>query len=319
MAEFNQFGSMRPTQSADGKQCAHFESMLTDAVDGTLTAEEQAAFELHLVGCAVCSEMLASAKRGAAWLEMLREHAPEPPAAMIEKILAQTSGTQTLRATIGSTELASGAELALAGAAEPRTGGLGKDNVIPFVRRMLPRFDFRAAAHTLLQPRLAMTAAMAFFSIALTLNLTGIRLSEFRASDLKPSSLRRSIYEANAHVVRYYTNLRVVYELESRVHDLQRSSDDDSSSPPPQPQPADGAAGQGGAEPAGGKKGQEKDSPAKRRVSPGTSRREPMPDGRRVIGVLAESRSGPLDRWTTDPSELVALNVELKLQERGTV
>jgi hypothetical protein len=69
----------------------------------------------------------------------------------------------------------------------------------------------------MLQPRLAMTAAMAFFSIALTMNLTGVRLSQLRASDLKPSSILRSCYEAKAKVVRYSDNLRVVYELESRV------------------------------------------------------------------------------------------------------
>ena len=31
-----------------------------------------------------------------------------------------------------------------------------------------------------------MTAAMAFFSIALTLNLTGIKLTEMRAADFSP-------------------------------------------------------------------------------------------------------------------------------------
>ena len=35
------------------------------------------------------------------------------------------------------------------------------------------------------QPRMAMTAAMAFFSLALTMNLTGIHLS-----DLKPGAIR---------------------------------------------------------------------------------------------------------------------------------
>jgi hypothetical protein len=79
----------------------------------------------------------------------------------------------------------------------------------------------------MLQPRLAMTAAMAFFSIALTMNLTGVRLSDLRASDLKPSSILRSCYDAKARVVRYSDNLRVVYELESRVRDLQNSSDSD--------------------------------------------------------------------------------------------
>ena len=39
----------------------------------------------------------------------------------------------------------------------------------------------------------------------------------------------RSASQAKASVVRYTDNLRVVYELESRVRDLQRSSDDDAS------------------------------------------------------------------------------------------
>ena len=69
-----------------------------------------------------------------------------------------------------------------------------------------------------------MTAAMAFFSIALTMNLTGVHLQDLRASDLKPSSLKRDFTSANASVVRYYEGLRVVYELESRVHDLESAA-----------------------------------------------------------------------------------------------
>jgi len=46
-------------------------------------------------------------------------------------------------------------------------------------------------------------------------------------------------------VVRYYDNLRVVYELESRVHDLQRSSDSDAATPnePKSATPAGSAPG----------------------------------------------------------------------------
>ncbi len=149
MAEFNQFGSIRLAQSVDAKQCAQFESMLADAVDGTLTAADQAAFDLHLVGCAVCSEMLASAKRGAAWMEMLREHAPQPPAAMLERILAQTSGAQGVNAAVQASELPSGMSLATAGMTDQRAGALAADNVLPFRRRMVPRFDFRGGGpHT---------------------------------------------------------------------------------------------------------------------------------------------------------------------------
>src|ERR1700710_2053072 len=65
--------------------------MLADALDGTLSAADQATFDLHMVGCDTCAAMLADAQRGAAWMEMLRSPRPEPPAALLERILAQTS------------------------------------------------------------------------------------------------------------------------------------------------------------------------------------------------------------------------------------
>ena len=65
------------------------------------------------------------------------------------------------------------------------------------------------------------TLAMAFFSIALTLNLTGVRLNQLKLSDLSPSTLATSVshqyFTTSAHLTRYYLNLRIVYELESRV------------------------------------------------------------------------------------------------------
>jgi hypothetical protein len=82
-----------------------------------------------------------------------------------------------------------------------------------------------------------MTAAMAFFSIALTLNLTGIKLTQLRAEDCQPARLRanltRQFYSTNAQVTKYYENLRVVYEMESRVRELRRSTE---AEPAPSPQ-----------------------------------------------------------------------------------
>jgi hypothetical protein len=74
------------------------------------------------------------------------------------------------------------------------------------------------------QPRLAMTAAMAFFSIALTLNLAGVRLRDLRAANFTPSGLRHSVGDMTASATRSFQNLRVVYQVESRVGEL-RSED----------------------------------------------------------------------------------------------
>jgi hypothetical protein len=69
-----------------------------------------------------------------------------------------------------------------------------------------------------------MTAAMAFFSIALTLNLAGVRLSNLRLADLRPRAVRsymeRQLTMASVPIVRYYDHLRFVYEVEARMREL---------------------------------------------------------------------------------------------------
>jgi len=79
-------------------------------------------------------------------------------------------------------------------------------------------------AQSLFQPRLAMTAAMAFFSIALTLNLTGVRLRDLRADDFTPAGLQRSLADTTASVARSFQNDRTVYQVESRLRELDDES-----------------------------------------------------------------------------------------------
>ena len=225
VAEINQFGSAQPFGSGPGSGCAHCEAMLADAIDGTLSATDQAIFDRHIATCEVCSEMFADAQRGAALLSMLKPHRPEPSASLLERILAETSGS----AAVVAAPHGKGHAAALSpGTAALDATPVGVGNVVPFPARPARRFHFAAFGQAMLQPRLAMTAAMAFFSIALTLNLTGVHLNELKASDLKPANLERNLSDANARAVRYYENLRVVYELESRVRDLQRDNDNSS-------------------------------------------------------------------------------------------
>jgi hypothetical protein len=240
VADFNQFGSVKPGQGSNPQHCAQCEAMLSDALDGTLSAADQATFDLHMVGCSSCSTMLADAQRGAAWMELLKSPRPEPPTTLLERIIAQTSGQTASEAkppiVLGSTDrlrtpntLLGQPSLVPSSATQPAF----PRNVIPFRTRVT--HGFRSLGQTMLQPRLAMTAAMAFFSIALTLNLTGVRLTDLRASDFKPSSIMRTASQAKTRVVQYTDNLRVVYELKSRVRDLQRSSDDTGSTTTPAP------------------------------------------------------------------------------------
>jgi len=328
VADFNQFGSVKPGGtggSGNSKLCAQCEAMLADALDGTLSAADQATFDLHLIGCPACTSMLADAQRGAAWMEMLKSPRPEPPTALLERIIAQTSG-QTANASspaiiLGSNDrlrtpntLLGRPTLVPSSTTQPT---FASTNVIPFRTRLT--HGFRSLGHTMLQPRLAMTAAMAFFSIALTLNLTGVRLGDLRASDFKPSSIMRSYHLATAKVVSYSYNLRVVYELESRVRDLQRSSDDGSTgsttTPAPPNEPAakpkpDGSQQQ----PDDRNPGTQKQDQKQNKPNPGSSRRE-TPRGN--IQLAESVRPQALPPFATEA--FVVLNPSESKQEGGLV
>jgi Putative zinc-finger len=240
VAEFNQFGNAQPSRSPDPAHCAQCEAMLTDALDRTLSAEDQAVFDRHLAICPDCSRMFIDTKLGVDLLAKLHGSRPQPSATLLERILATTGPAADLSASSMTQQkgLLSG-PMAIPATVSGISGGYipgtvyATRKVLPFHKRLTGAFKFANVRHTLMQPRLAMTAAMAFFSIALTLNLTGVRITDLRASDFTPSSLKRTFYDTNARVVRSIDNLRVVYELESRVRDLQRDSDS-STAPAPQ-------------------------------------------------------------------------------------
>jgi hypothetical protein len=239
-------------------QCMACEEMLADALDETLSEADQTWFDRHVGTCAECSQRLADAQRGAAWLEMLKSPRPEPSAQLMERILAQTSEIQPMPG------------------AYPVIPQPAPARILPF-RVPLPSFK-----GPWLEPRLAMTAAMAFFSVALTLNLAGVKLNQLHASDLNPANLKRTYYQANAEVSRYYDNLRVVHVMESRVDDLREATSNSTTDPEPQ-QPA-GSQNQAEPQsqpedqtPAQQPSAQPDDKPAPTKA-PDTSRREsPLP------------------------------------------
>jgi hypothetical protein len=184
--------------------CGQWETLLADALDGLLRPEDEATFSSHMAGCAYCTTLFEEARQGREWLEFLAPE-PEVPAGLLDKLLAQTGPGQA-------------AGLGLATPA---------GNVVPIAPARV-RLGFIAQMRRFAEPRLLMTAAMAFFSIALTLNLTGVRLSRIHLSDLKPTSLKmyveRQFTTASTPIIRYYDHLRFVYEVQSRVRELRRTT-----------------------------------------------------------------------------------------------
>jgi hypothetical protein len=69
-----------------------------------------------------------------------------------------------------------------------------------------------------------MSFGMAFFTLSVTLSLAGVKLSDLRHMDLRPSAIRRTYYETTGKVVKYYENIRFVYEIESRVRQFKEAA-----------------------------------------------------------------------------------------------
>ncbi len=180
-----------------GMQCAEFDALLTDALDGVLNGPKLVRFNQHKSGCTACSEMFSEAQAGMNWLQALPE--VDPPAGFAERVLLATSGIQ-----------------AKAKAETPRTS----------IERLRESFapKFRPVWTTVMQPRFAMSFGMAFFSITLVLNVIGVKVTKLRAADLRPSAIVRNYYETTGRLVKYYENIRFVYELETRVRALKKAA-----------------------------------------------------------------------------------------------
>ena len=74
------------------------------------------------------------------------------------------------------------------------------------------------------QPRFVMSFGMIFFSFSLGLNVAGVKPADVAKVDLRPSALRHAYNDAQIKVVKYYDNIRFVYEIESKVRELKRAN-----------------------------------------------------------------------------------------------
>jgi hypothetical protein len=186
--------------------CGHWETLLADALDGLLKPEDEATFTSHMASCQACSALFEESRRGREWLDFL-DAEPEVPEGLLDKILAHTGPGQVTEA-----EWISGGAAVI-----PNT-------IIPAWQRP----GFMGLVRRFAEPRLLMTAAMAFFSITLTLNMTGVKLTAMHLSDLRPTAIRsymeRQFTVASVPIIRYYDHLRFVYEVESKMRELRNNA-----------------------------------------------------------------------------------------------
>jgi len=199
-------------ETQSGMQCAEVEALLAEALDGVLHGPTLAAFEAHQQGCATCRSMVEEARAGMSLLQALEE--AEPPRNLMHNILAQTIGALPSEHAV----------------VKPR----GEGWMEKLKGRLAPVFAGVAT------PRFAMSFGMAFFSITMLLGIAGFRFGDMRDWDLTSKGIRKAYYNTEARVMRYYENMRLVYEIESRVRDLRRAAtpDNTQSNQPQQEVPA---------------------------------------------------------------------------------
>ena len=188
--------------------CEEFAARLAEWMDGSPRVA-RGDLRAHAAACRGCRALEALAARGKSWLEVAGEI--EPPPQLIHNILVAT-------------------------AFAPKRPTARKRMAVAWVAAAWAQV--RDAAR---QPRLATTAAMAFFSLSMLSSVTGATLQDVRG--LHPGVLvtraSRQYHQATAGVVRYYENLRVLHDLEARLWDLREAAVSEA----PAEAPADAPAG----------------------------------------------------------------------------
>jgi hypothetical protein len=187
-----------PGELKNGMQCGEFDALLNEALDGTLTGPKLESFQAHARACTVCGPLLAEADAGRRWLKSLAE--VEPPTNLVHNILVATTGYESKRV-----------------ATRFQTESSWADKFTAWLRPV-----FAPVLAVSRQPRFAMSFGMAFFSLSVSLSLAGVKVSDVRHVDLRPSAIKRTYYETTGRVVKYYENIRFVYEIESRMRELKR-------------------------------------------------------------------------------------------------
>jgi hypothetical protein len=189
-----------PGETHNGMQCSEFEALLFDALDNQLTGAKQERFRAHARVCAKCGPMFAEVEAGQHWLKSLAE--VEPPANLVNDILAATSGIPSYRLN----EIAASVH-------QPSLG----ERIREWADSLLT-----PVWSTVRQPRFAMSFGMAFFSLSVALSVAGVKPTDIKQADLSRSGLRRTYYTTSARMVKYYENIRLVVEIESKVQEIRK-------------------------------------------------------------------------------------------------
>jgi Putative zinc-finger len=184
--------------------CDQVEARLSDYLDGLLQAPDHAAFEAHVSDCAQCAPLLASVRGLVVGMHSMEQL--ETPPRLIYAILDKTLGP---RETESNWQL---------------------------VKNFLRGFA---------SPKFAYGSASVLATLVILLGASGFSLRKPKMADLSPSNLYRNVdrqmHLGYARSVKYVSDLRVVYEIQSRLrsdqNDLQTAPEQSLPKPAPEKNP----------------------------------------------------------------------------------
>jgi hypothetical protein len=173
--------------------CAELEVLICDYVDGTLPPAEKAEVERHLATCTACAEVARDSRTAVDF--MSRAADVEPPPELITKILFDPPWASHRR-PLGS-------------------------GIRSWLRRVL---------HPLLQPRFAMGMAMTILSFSMLSHfVTPVR--QLGPEDLQPARVWAALedrgYRVWARSVKFYENLKFVYQIQSTLREWQQHQEEE--------------------------------------------------------------------------------------------
>ncbi|HTQ53209.1 MAG TPA: zf-HC2 domain-containing protein [Bryobacteraceae bacterium] len=172
--------------------CAELEVLICDYVDGTLGPDARTMVEQHLAGCHNCAELARDAAAAVGFMERAAE--VEPPPELMTRLLFNAPWVH---------------------AKTPATG----------IKRW-----FGKILHPVLQPRFAMGMAMTILSFAMLARFVA-PARQLRPADLSPSAvwsgLEDRVYRGWQRTVKFYESLKVVYQIQSKLHDWQQQQEEE--------------------------------------------------------------------------------------------
>jgi hypothetical protein len=172
--------------------CAELEILICDYVDGTLGPDARTMVEQHLAGCRNCAELARDAAVAVGFMERAAE--VEAPPELMTRLLFQPPWAST------------------------RTAATGVKNW------------FRKILHPILQPRFAMGMAMTILSFAMLARWVA-PARQLHPSDLSPTQvwagLEDRVYRSWQRTVKFYESLKVVYQIQSKLHDWQQQQEEE--------------------------------------------------------------------------------------------